>query len=180
MNAKPAGPSIRMVPAGDTHERLVCPDCGYIEYENPKIVAGAVCVWEDKILLCRRAIEPRLGHWTIPAGFMETGESISQGAVREIWEEACARVEIGDLLGVYEIPRISQIYMIYRARLTAPDFAPTHESSDVALFAWEDIPWDDLAFPSVTWALHQFREGTGPVVHTARHDPGIKSVTDPS
>ncbi len=162
-----------MVPDGDTHERLVCPDCGYIAYDNPKIVAGAVCVWEDRILLCRRAIEPRLGHWTIPAGFMELGETIAEGAAREVWEEACARVDIGDLLGIYEIPHISQIYMIYRARMTAPDFAPSAESSHVALFAWDDIPWDDLAFPSVVWALELFRQGTGPVIHTAAHDPRI-------
>ena len=167
-----------MVPDGDTHERLVCPDCGYIAYDNPKLVAGAVCVWEDRVLLCRRAIEPRLGHWTIPAGFMELGETVAEGAAREVWEEACARVEIGDLLGLYEIPHISQIYMIYRARMTTPEFAPTVESSDVALFAWDDIPWDDLAFPSVIWALQRFREGSAPMIYTAAHDPRIGGGDD--
>jgi ADP-ribose pyrophosphatase YjhB (NUDIX family) len=167
-----------MVPDGDTHERLVCPDCGYIAYDNPKIVAGAVCVWEDRVLLCRRAIEPRLGHWTIPAGFMELGETVAEGAAREVWEEACARVEIGDFLGIYEIAHISQIYMIYRARMTAPDFASSVESSEVDLFAWDQIPWDDLAFPSVHWALERFREGSGPVFHTAVHDPRIGRAED--
>ena len=175
---RPAGPTVRMVPEGDTHERLVCPDCGYIEYDNPKIVAGAVVTWEGRVLLCRRAIKPREGYWTIPAGFMETGETIAQGAAREVWEEARARVDMGALIGVYEIPHISQIYVIFRAPMTAPGFAPGEESLDVALFAWEDIPWDELAFPSVTWALECFRAGDGPAFHTAGRDPGIEREGD--
>jgi len=167
------------VPEGDTLPRKVCPDCGYIKYENPKIVAGAVCLWNEggeaagteKILLCRRAIEPRIGFWTIPAGYLELGETTAEGAARETWEEACARVAIEGLIGVYEIPHISQIYVIHRARLGSLDFAPGAESQEVALFGWEDIPWAELAFPSVTWALNRHGERYGkdmaPVHHVA-------------
>jgi ADP-ribose pyrophosphatase YjhB (NUDIX family) len=166
---RPAGPSVMAVPAGDDRERLVCPDCGFVQYENPKVIVGAVCVWQDRTLLCRRAIEPRRGFWTMPAGFMELDETTAEGAAREVWEEARARVAVEDLLGVYEIPHIGQIYMVYRARLLTPDFAPGPESEDVALFAWNAIPWDNLAFPSVTWALRTFQAAAaGPVLHTAR------------
>ena len=152
-----AGPTVRMVPEGDDRERLVCLDCGHIHYENPKITVGAVCTWEDKLLLCRRAIEPRPGFWTIPAGYLEESETTAEGAAREIWEEARARVKMDGLFGIYEIPHISQIYMIYRARMIAPDCAPGPESADAALFSWDDIPWGELAFPSVSWALQEFR-----------------------
>ena len=128
-----AGPTVRMVPEGDDRERLVCLDCGHIHYENPKITVGAVCTWEDKLLLCRRAIEPRPGFWTIPAGYLEESETTAEGAAREIWEEARARVKMDGLFGIYEIPHISQIYMIYRARMIAPDCAPGPESADAAL-----------------------------------------------
>ena len=161
------GPSIQRVPEGDNRTRLVCPDCGYIEYANPKIVVGAVCWWETSILLCRRAIAPSLGLWTIPAGFMELGETTSEGAAREVWEEAQARVVIEDLVGIYEIPHINQVSIIYRGPMTAPDFAPGVESEAVDLFAWDDIPWNQLAFPSVQWSLERFRAGGGPSVFTA-------------
>ena len=167
MSRKQTGPSIKTIPAGDNRIRLVCPDCGYIEYANPKVVVGAVCTWEDKVLLCRRAIEPQLGLWTIPAGFMELGESTSEGAIREVWEEACARVRVEGLVGVYEIPRISQVQMIYRAAMIDPAHAPGVESLEVRLFAWTDIPWSTLAFPSVAWALDAFRAGGSPVFHMA-------------
>lgn len=157
-----AGPTVRTVPEGDSRERLVCPDCGHIDYQNPKIVVGAVCAWEDRILLCRRAIEPRLGLWTIPAGYMETGESTAEGALREVWEEAGAKAEIERLIGVYEVPRVSHVYMVYRARLLAPGCAPGEESLEAGLFAWDDIPWDRLAFSSVGWSLERFRSGGGP------------------
>ena len=140
------------VPEGDNRTRLVCPDCGYIQYDNPKVVVGAVCTWEDRILLCRRAIEPRLGYWTFPAGFLELDESTAEGAAREVWEEAQAKVELDGLIGVYDIPHISQVYVVYRAHMTTPEFAPGPESQDVALFDWGDIPWDDLAFSSIAWA----------------------------
>lgn len=150
-----AGPSIRTVPEGDDRERLMCPDCGFVHYENPKIVVGAVVRWADRLLLCRRAIQPRRGFWTIPAGYLELGETTEAGARREAMEEACARIEIDALLAVYNIPRISQVQLIYRARLADPDVGPGPESEEVALLRWDEIPWDDLAFPSVRWALTQ-------------------------
>lgn len=146
----------KQVPDGDDRERLVCGDCGWIHYENPKIIVGAVATWEDQLLLCRRAIEPRRGYWTIPAGFMELCETAEQGAAREAWEEARADLEIGALLGVYSIPRAHQVHMIYRAKMRTPEFAPGQESLEVKLVNWEDIPWDDLAFLSNHWALKHF------------------------
>jgi len=144
------------VPDGDDRERHVCDSCGWIHYVNPKIVVGAVCMWQDKLLLCRRAIEPRRGYWTIPAGYMEENETTQEGAAREAWEEACARIEIGALIGVYSIPRISQVHMIYRAVLPQPEIDVGVESLEVALVDWDDIPWDELAFPTVRWALTDF------------------------
>ncbi len=155
------GPSIRTVPEGDDRPRLTCADCGYIAYENPKIVVGSVCSWQDRILLCRRAIDPRREYWTLPAGYLELNESTSDGAVREAWEEARAKIRIDALLAVYNIPRISQVQLIYRAALTSPDVAPGPESLEVGLFAWEEIPWDDIAFPSVHWALAEHRARLG-------------------
>lgn len=161
------GPFVEQVPAGDNRARLVCPDCGYVEYSNPKIVVGAVCLWEDRILLCRRAIAPSMGLWTIPAGFMELGETTAAGAEREVREEAGANVRIMDLLGIYEIPHISQVNVVYRAPMLSPDFAAGEESLEVRLFAWEEIPWAQLAFPSVRWFLERHREGGRPQVHAA-------------
>jgi ADP-ribose pyrophosphatase YjhB (NUDIX family) len=155
------GPRVREIPEGDNRPRLICPDCGFINYENPKIVVGAVVTWQDKFLLCRRAINPRKGHWTIPAGFLELNESVIDGARREAVEEACADIEIDALLAVYNVPRISQVQLIYRATLPRPDFAAGEESLEVALFEWDALPWDDLAFPSVSWALHHFDEVRG-------------------
>ncbi len=149
---------MRQVPEGDHLERSVCMDCGHIQYDNPKIVAGSVTVHEGKLLLCRRAIEPALGKWTITAGYLELHETPEDGARREAWEEARAQIRINALLGLYTIPRISQVQMIYRATLAAPDFSPGEESQEVALFDWQDIPWDDIAFPSVHWALHHYWE----------------------
>jgi len=162
VESQKAGPSVETIPEGDNRPRLVCPDCGYIAYENPKVVVGAVCSYEERILFCKRAIEPRLGYWTIPAGFLELGESMSAGAAREVAEEACASIRIDDLIGIYEIPRISQIHAFYRAHMTSPDIAPGVESEAVRMFSWADIPWGDLAFPSVRWALEHYREGSGP------------------
>ena len=161
MASKPAGPSVRSIPDGDSRERLVCPDCGFISYDNPKVVVGSVAVWEEKILLCRRAIPPRTGLWTLPAGYLELNETTEAGAAREAWEEARARIAIDGLLAVYNIPRISQVQLIYRARLLSPDVAAGPESEAVGLFAWDEIPWDELAFPSVHWALGHFREAAG-------------------
>lgn len=147
----------RRVPEGDTFDRSVCDTCGFVDYVNPKIVVGSVVTHGDKFLLCRRAIAPRIGYWTLPAGFMEEGETSEQGAAREAMEEANAAIEIRDLLAVYNIPRISQVQLMYRANLPTPDFSAGPESLEVGLFSWDDIPWDELAFPSVHWALNQFR-----------------------
>lgn len=151
----------RVVPEGDERERLVCNHCGHIFYENPKVIVGAVCVWEDRYLLCRRAIEPRRGFWTMPAGFMELAETTEQGAVREVWEEARAEVEIDGLLAIYSLPAISQVHMVYRARMLSADCAPGPESEEVGLFRWEDIPWAELAYPNVAWSLNHYRDLIG-------------------
>ena len=146
------------VPEGDNQQRMVCDACGWIHYVNPKIVVGAVCSWQGKVLLCRRAIEPRSGYWTLPAGYLEERETTEQGAAREALEEACAEIEIEALLAVYNIPRISQVQVIYKATLSSPDVAPGAESAEVGFFAFDEVPWDELAFPSVHWALNHFRE----------------------
>ena len=143
----------RRIPDGDNRSRLVCDDCGFISYENPKVVVGSVCTTGDRLLLCRRAIEPRRGYWTLPAGYLEVHETTMAGAVREAWEEACARIEIESLLAVYNVPRISQVQVIYRARLINDDVAAGPESEEVGLFRWEEIPWDDLAFRTVRKTL---------------------------
>lgn len=169
---KRPGPSVRAIPDGDTRERLICPDCGFIQYDNPKVVVGSVARWNDTVLLCRRAIMPRKGFWTLPAGYLELNESATEGAVREAWEEAYARIAIDGLLAVYNIPRISQVQLIFRASLVSPDVAAGPESQDVALFPWENIPWADLAFPSVHWALNHWREvGTAVEFRTRTNGP---------
>ncbi len=148
----------KRVPHDDSFERDVCNHCGLIHYVNPKIISGVVATWEDKILMCRRAIEPRKGFWTLPAGFMEQHETTAQGAVREAKEEACADVETDALIGIYNVAGISQVQMFYRGRLRAPDIAAGPESAEVALMAWEDIPWDELAFPTIYYALQHYYE----------------------
>jgi ADP-ribose pyrophosphatase YjhB (NUDIX family) len=165
------GPSILTIPEGDNRERMVCPDCGFINYENPKIVVGAVCVWQERFLLCRRAINPRRGFWTLPAGYLELNEATAAGAIREAWEEAQAHIAIDGLLAIYDIPRISQVQLIYRAHLDTPDFAAGPESLEVRLFAWEEIPWEELAFPSVRWALDHYRDSITSGDFTARATP---------
>jgi len=154
-------PFDRRVPDGDTRERLVCRQCGFIHYQNPTSVVGSVAAWQGRVLLCRRAIEPRVGFWTIPAGFLEQQETPEEGAAREAHEEACAEIEIDGLLGVYSVARISQIHLLYRARLRSPEVAPGAESLDVALVSLDEIPWGDLAFPSVRWVLERYRESVG-------------------
>jgi ADP-ribose pyrophosphatase YjhB (NUDIX family) len=136
----------------------MCSICGTIHYENPKMVVGAIPEWEDKILLCRRAIEPRHGFWTLPAGFMEKNETTTQAAARETAEEAHARVEIVALYALYNIPHISQVHMFYRSQLLDLDFMPGSESLEVALFSEADIPWEELAFSSVSNTLRHFFE----------------------
>ena len=143
----------RTVPDGDTLVRDVCGHCGFVDYKNPKIVVGSVVRHADKILMCRRAIEPRKGFWTVPAGYMELNESPETGAAREAMEEACASIRIEGLLAVYSVPRISQVQLIYRAALANPAIAAGPESLEVALFGWDEIPRDDIAFPTVHWML---------------------------
>lgn len=148
------GQPVRLqIPQGDNRERHVCGACGTIHYQNPKVVTGCIPVWEDKILLCRRAIRPRYGYWTLPAGFMENGESTQQGAVRETLEEANARVDVQALYTTFNLPHIDQIYMLFRGRLLDLDFGPGEESLEVRLFDESQIPWDDLAFAVVAETL---------------------------
>jgi len=158
-------------PEGDELERFVCAACGTIHYVNPKVVVGAVCVHDDRVLLCRRAIEPRAGFWTIPAGFMEMGDTAEQGAVREALEEARAVIAIDGLIAVYTVPRIGQVQILYRAHLARPKIAPGAESLEVALVAWDVVPWDDLAFPTVRWVLRRARELRGVDEFSAEGNP---------
>lgn len=134
----------------------MCDHCETIHYVNPRIVAGCLPVWEDRVLLCRRAIHPRAGYWTLPAGFLENNETVIAGAIRETFEEANAVVANADLYTVFSLPHISQIYLFYRAEMLEPSFAPGFESADVALFAEQDVPWDDLAFPVVRETLEHY------------------------
>jgi len=144
------------IPEGDTLPRFVCPRCATIHYQNPKIVTGCLPVWEDRILLCRRAIEPRYGLWTLPAGFLENAETLVDGALRETQEEAHARVDIGELYTVISLPQINQVYMMFRSRLTDVDFGPGTESLEVRLFDESEIPWEQLAFRTIARTLRNF------------------------
>lgn len=164
------------IPEGDTHPRDVCAGCGFINYVNPKVIAGCIPVWDNQLLLCRRAIEPRVGLWTLPAGFLEMGETMSEGAKREAFEEANAQVEIGDLYSLYSVPHISQVYAFFIGTLAEPSFSPGEESLEVALYREEDIPWDSIAFPAIHKTLQlyfedrrngRFRIHAGDIVRTA-------------
>ena len=163
------------VPAGDDRERVVCPACGTVHYQNPKIVVGSVCLLGERLLLCRRAIPPRRGFWTIPAGYLELGESAEAGALREAWEEARARIELEGLMAVYSVERIGQVQLLYRARLLHEDVAAGPESLEVRLVGWDEVPWDELAFPTVRWILDHARSlqaRAGPIV--AVGNPGAR------
>jgi len=144
------------VPPDDTLPRHVCDACHTIHYQNPRMVVGCIPEWEDRILLCRRAIEPRSGLWTVPAGYMENGETTFQGALRETLEEANARVEIGPLYALYNIPHINQVYVLFRGRLLDLDVSPGAETLEVRLFAENEIPWDGIAFASVRNTLTHY------------------------
>jgi ADP-ribose pyrophosphatase YjhB (NUDIX family) len=147
----------RRVPPGDHVPREVCPACGTVHYKNPKVIVGCVPEWEDgRIVMCKRAIEPRRGLWTFPAGFLELGETSAAGAAREAHEEAQAEVEPGELFVVINVPYVSQVYLIHRARLLAERFGPTVESSEVVLMREDEIPWDEIAFPTIWHALKFF------------------------
>lgn len=149
-------PVRRKIPPGDHLPRYVCDACQTIHYQNPKIVSGCIPEWEDQILLCRRAIEPRYGRWTVPAGFMENGETTEQAAARETLEEACAEVEITELYSVFSLPHISQVYLLFRGRLRRPEFSPSPESLEVRLFRQEEIPWSEMAFQAVHQTLQRY------------------------
>lgn len=144
---------VQRIPEGDNRERYVCTACAEVHYQNPKIIAGCIVEWQDSILLCRRAIEPRHGYWTLPAGFMEKEETTAEAALRETLEEADAHVELLDLHTVLSLPHASQVYMMYRARLNEPTFGPTHESLEVRLFDEAAVPWQELAFTTVVQTL---------------------------
>lgn len=162
------------IPPGDTLPRHVCERCGTIHYQNPKVVVGALAIWEDKVLLCRRAIEPRHGMWTLPAGFMENEETTAQAAARETLEEACARIEVGELYTLIDVSHISQVHIIYRARLLDLDFRAGEESLEVGLFTEDEIPWEQIAFRSIAISLRHFfadRRSGQWGVHTASLAP---------
>jgi len=165
------------VPVGDDRVRRMCTRCNFIDYVNPKIVAGSVVLRDGMILLCRRAIAPRIGYWTLPAGFMEEGESVEEAARREAREEAMADIEIEQLLGVYSVPRIAQVQVMFRARLIS-DIAPGPESTEVKLVAWQDIPWSELAFPTVVWALTHYAASRNlPAFPPYSNPPGSERLT---
>ena len=145
-----------LVPEGDNRARYVCCECGEIHYQNPKLVIGCIAEWKDRILLCRRAIEPCYGLWTLPAGFMENGESTSQAAVRETLEEACANIDIGPLFYLINIPHIDQVHLFYRGAIRDARFGAGEESLETELLGENDIPWDDLAFRSVKICLRAY------------------------
>lgn len=175
------------VPADDNRHRYICHTCNIVHYQNPKVVTGCLPVWEDKVLLCKRAIEPRYDFWTLPAGFMELGETTLEAAVRETVEEANARVEVESLFAVFNLPHVDQVYMMFKSRLLDTDFSAGEESLEVALFKEEEIPWDDLAFQTITETLRyyfedrragHFRQHTGDVtkvdgVYGFRPGPGV-------
>ena len=158
------------VPVGDNLPRYVCDECGVIHYQNPKIVAGCIPIWEKKILMCKRAIEPRYGLWTLPAGFMENGETTAEGAARETWEEAAAVAEEPVLYRIFDVPHINQVYMFYRCGVQEGKFGVGPESLETELLLPEDIPWDRLAFPVVRELLREYledcEEGHFPVRHS--------------
>ena len=147
-----------LVPEGDDRFRHFCANCNTIFYSNPKIVVGCLPIFEDKVLLCRRAISPRKGFWNLPAGFMENGETLVEGALRETWEESRAAVDIIKLHCIYNLPRANQVYFHFLAKMKSPSFQTTFESSEVELFKKKDIPWDDIAFSSTIFALEKYFE----------------------
>lgn len=148
----------RIIPDGDHRLRVVCTNCQTIHYKNPRVIAGCLPVWEDKVLLCRRAIEPRLGFWNIPAGFLENGESVEDGAAREVWEEAAAKVNIERLLAVFTLLDFHHVYVHFVGELVHGAFGVGEESLETRLFSEEEIPWDDIAFISSRFALERFFE----------------------
>ncbi|MFV0477428.1 MAG: NUDIX hydrolase [Parahaliea sp.] len=146
------------IPEGDDRERYVCDNCGAVHYSNPRIIVGCLPVHEDKVLLCKRAIEPRMNYWTLPAGFMENGETTGQGAARETWEEARAQVVDLSLYRIFDVPHINQVYMFYRCGIADGEYGVGPESLETRLFDEDEIPWDKIAFAVVKTALREFLE----------------------
>ena len=168
------GGSIELrIPRGDDRDRYVCDDCDHIHYVNPRVIVGCLPVFEDTVLLCKRAIEPRYGYWTLPAGFMENGETTEEGAARETWDEARARVSNMHLYRVFDVPYISQVYMFYRCTLDEGLFGVGPESLETGLYKEQEIPWDEIAFPVVRETLKAYfddrRRNDYPVVVDAIH-----------
>jgi len=162
---------VSRVPDGDNRMRYICEQCGTIHYENPRVVVGCVCDVDGSFLLCRRSINPRAGYWTVPAGFMELGESLGEGAARETLEEACAVVELGPLTTIVDVVHARQVHVFFAAKLATPGFDAGEETLEVRLFAAADLPWDEIAFPSVRIALEQalkIRETGHGAVHITR------------
>ena len=146
----------RLPDDGDTRERAVCPACNTVHYQNPLNVVGTVPYWGDRVLLCKRNIEPRWGKWTLPAGFMELGESVAQGAARETVEEAGAEFEMEELLSILSVPRVGQVHLFFRARLLSERFDPGPETIEARLFAEHEIPWEEIAFRTVRETLERY------------------------
>ena len=178
-----AHPVTVAIPEGDNRPRYVCTQCGTIHYQNPKMVIGSIPVWEQdgelRVLLCKRAIEPRYGYWTLPAGFMENEETTGQAAVRETEEEAGANVELGDLFTLLNVAHVHQVHLFYLARLLDLDFAPGIESLDVRLFAEHEIPWDDLAFPTIHTTLELFFADRRKVLEGGNYGFHSRDITRP-
>jgi len=162
------------VPEHDNVQRIICGNCQTVHYDNPKIIVSCIPVKDDKILLCKRAIEPAKGKWTIPGGYMENGETAEEGAARETWEEAHAKVEIQRLHTLYSLPTVNQVYVIFLGKLIS-DFSAGPESLEVALFSEEEIPWDELVFSSARFALKHYFDNRGETqTHQGFYVPGIK------
>ncbi len=155
----------RTVPEGDNRPRIVCSDCRTIHYQNPKIVTGCLPVWEDRVLLCRRAIEPAYGLWNVPSGYLENGESVLEGARREVREEAAAEVDVDYLISLYNIERINQVYLQFVGKLVDGAFGIGPESLDTALFNEQEIPWQEIAFTSSAFTLRRYFDNRRAGVH---------------
>ncbi|MCS2611117.1 NUDIX hydrolase [Halomonas dongshanensis] len=149
-------PLAHRIPAGDTHERLCCSACGYIDYDNPKVIAGAIIEEQGQLLLCQRGIPPRVGTWTLPAGFMERGESVEEAAYREVWEETGIQTDILSPYSIFSVPPTNELYIIYRARLREWTEAPGHETLAVRWFAPEEIPWEEIFYPAIRQILERY------------------------
>lgn len=174
-----AAPVEWRIPCDDNRPRHICTRCDTIHYQNPRLVIASIPVWEDKVLLCRRAIEPRHGYWTLPGGFMENGESTGAAAVRETLEEANARIAIGELYAMYSLPYIDQVHLVFRATLLDLDFSPGQESLEVRLFSESEIPWSELAFRPVRFSLEYFfaeRKAGHFSLHTGELEPPAQPI----